>query len=498
MKRMLNAAALLTILALAITAHADEFSYNPPGQLEGGNVSGRADDRVYVPGMRHPIEEAPSYANSQIYGHGGFQGPGGGQCDPNNYAFPWSDNFCESRSWNMPLCPSGTGHQGQDIRPATCTDKAHWAVAAESGTITSIGTYSVNLMSDTGTKHRYLHMDPGTLAVTRGQRVNKGDRLGLVSNAFGGTPTTIHLHYDLNQNVEGVGNAYVPTYMSLIRSYEELIGMEAEPCPAIAPDGATLDNNTRCFSLQGNPRFWRYVEDAGIEGDLYWTNAWTNDSPGNWARWRLNFTEAGRYRVSINNVPEYAQSQQAIYTVRHAGTEDTVRVDQSQPGPDGWVTVGEFEFAVGEDQSVSVFDNTGESSDLERHIMVDGLRFERLDGQPPMPDAGMPDADVSDPPMEDVIEPDVPEEEEDATPTADVPEPEEDAAPPPPIDDPPVDNNNGNGGDQEEDPNDAIGTSSQVKQASCAQASSPRAPMGGTALWLGLMALVWGLRRRRA
>ena len=38
-----------------------------------------------------------------------------------NYSYPWQDNFCETRDFQAGQCPGGFGHQGQDIRPATCT-----------------------------------------------------------------------------------------------------------------------------------------------------------------------------------------------------------------------------------------------------------------------------------------------------------------------------------------------------------------------------------------
>ena len=225
---------LLALSVAPVSVHA-QFTYTPPGELEspGGGATrpgaGRVDDRVYAPGMRFPIESGPAYANSQIYGHGGYMGPGGGQCTAANFAYPWHDNYCEERSWDMPLCPSGRGHQGQDIRPATCVDNTHWAVAAADGTITNIGSYSVYVTADDGTRYDYLHMEPSSLVVSRGQRVTRGQRLGRVSDAFGGTSTTIHLHFNIRQNVSGVGTVYVPTYMSLVESYAALIGVAVGP-----------------------------------------------------------------------------------------------------------------------------------------------------------------------------------------------------------------------------------------------------------------------------
>jgi hypothetical protein len=205
----------------AAPALGQPFSYLPPGDLVAGSGQGREDYTIYAPGIRFPIEQTPAYANSQVYMNGGMYGPGGGQCDAVNYSYPWRDNYCEIRSWDMPLCPSGTGHQGQDIRPATCNNSAYWAVATTAGTITHIGSYSVYLTAADGTRYDYLHMS--TVQVAEGNAVARGDRLGMVSNQFGGTPTTIHLHFNIQQAVGGVGTVYVPPYMSLVAAYQAMV-----------------------------------------------------------------------------------------------------------------------------------------------------------------------------------------------------------------------------------------------------------------------------------
>jgi murein DD-endopeptidase MepM/ murein hydrolase activator NlpD len=371
---------VLCVVFVASAATANDFTYQPPGDLEETGKDGRVDDQVYVPNMRYPIENAPSYANSQVWGHGGYRGPGGGQCDDANYSYPWWDNFCETRSWDVALCPSGKGHQGQDIRPATCEDAKHWAVAAEAGTITNIGTYSMYLQADNGTRHRYLHMQAASYTVGEGATVSKGQRLGKVSNEFGGTPTTIHLHYDLYQNVAGVGNTSVPTYMALVESYERLLGEPAEPCQTLGADGGTIDDSGNCFTLHGPPDSWRYVTNAGHNGQLHWTYAWDDPDPGNWAEWAIQLSEAGEYRVEVFLVGEYAQAQRGLYTVRHNGIEQEVRLDMTQGA--GWRSLGEFDFAAGGDQRVAVYDNTGESLDLSRKIIADAIRLTRIDNEP--------------------------------------------------------------------------------------------------------------------
>lgn len=200
--------------------------FMPPGDLAPESGVGQAVQINYVPGMRFPLEAGQAYANSQVYGHGGFLGPGGGQCDTANYSYAWRDNFCEIRGYSTPMCPSGTGHQGQDIRPASCEDALHWAVAADDGVITSVGSYSVRLMSPEGVRYTYLHLDRPSLLVVPGEEVVRGRRLGRVSNEFGGNPTTIHLHFEIKMAVEtgqGLQNTNIPPYLALVESYQALL-----------------------------------------------------------------------------------------------------------------------------------------------------------------------------------------------------------------------------------------------------------------------------------
>ena len=215
---------------------APTFTYDAPGKLAPGSGTGRDDSKVYAPGIRFPMESGPAYANSQVWGHGGNSGPkNSGQCDAENFSYPWHDNYCESRTWDMPLCPSGTGHQGQDIRAASCVKDVHWVVAVSDGTVTNVGSYSVYITTADGTRFDYLHMS--NVAVKEGDTVKRGQRIGKVSNQFGGEATTVHLHFNIKQNVAGVGMVFVPTYMTLVESYDELLNpkppvVDAGPPPA--------------------------------------------------------------------------------------------------------------------------------------------------------------------------------------------------------------------------------------------------------------------------
>ncbi|WP_417496408.1 M23 family metallopeptidase [Maricaulis sp.] len=207
------------------------FSWMPAGDLAEDSGTGQLLQINYAPGMRFPIEAGQAYANSQVYGYGGYLGPAGGQCNAANYAYSWRDNFCETRGYGTPMCPTGHGHQGQDIRPASCNDGIHQALASADGTITSIGSYSVRLMSDDGVRYTYLHLDKPSLQVAVGDHVTRGQPIGFVSNEFGDTATTIHLHFEIKMAVEtggGIQNTSVPPYLALVDSYQRLLEGEED------------------------------------------------------------------------------------------------------------------------------------------------------------------------------------------------------------------------------------------------------------------------------
>lgn len=370
--------ALIFAAALLSSASAEEFIWSPPGDLEAGS-NGLEDWTDYVPGMRFPIESAPAYANSQVYGAGGLHGPPGvgGTCDPSNYTMPWRDNYCEPRAHAMPLCPSGTGHQGQDIRPASCEKGIHAVVSADAGTVTHIGSYSVSIVSADGTRHRYLHMDMANLAVSLHQSVSRGQRIGFVSNDFGGTPTSIHLHYDIQQVLEGFAQpVYVSPYMALVHAYQRLLG---EPCELIPAEGTVLDDRSPCVRLHGAAQFWRDVADErAYGGTLRWTRAFDGQNPSNWAEWELYFEAGGRYRLGLHSVTEYGSSEKLPILIQHKEGETEFILDLSAHG-DGFVPLGEYLFGEGSSGSIALFDNTGEAGALDRRIPIDALEVVRVE-----------------------------------------------------------------------------------------------------------------------
>ncbi|MEM9965746.1 MAG: M23 family metallopeptidase [Asticcacaulis sp.] len=223
-----------------------EVPHQAAGLLPAGSGSGYDDTRNWAPGICFPLADTPAYANSQVYRPGGSAVPSNpSQCAPENYAYPWIDNFCESRSWVNPVCNSGKGHQGQDLRPKACTNNTYWAVAAEDGVITQMGSYTVALTADAPPYrvYRYLHLQNASLKVGLHDRVKRGQKIGKVSNNMGtsgGKPvyTTIHLHFEirvsqsetLSDGTMLAENAFVPPYTALLDAYQRKL---AGDCPVV-------------------------------------------------------------------------------------------------------------------------------------------------------------------------------------------------------------------------------------------------------------------------
>lgn len=230
-----------------------DFTYRPPGDIIPNSGSrkqgGRPDFNAYSQ-IRFPLEKAPAYIHSQSFGkrRSDHDELGGG-----NTSYPWRDTFCEARSFNVGQCPSGFGHQGQDIRPGACLPgaadhcdpKQQGVVAARDGVlIRSAKAQGVTLQINSRTEHirfRYMHMNPAWMdadGLLNGRRVEEAEQIGVVSNYLDHpNGTTRHLHFDV-QVFTRDGWIWVNPYVTLISAYERLIrgrGREVIPEPAASP-----------------------------------------------------------------------------------------------------------------------------------------------------------------------------------------------------------------------------------------------------------------------
>ena len=240
-------------------AFSADFTYRPPGDIITGtgyhHQNGRADFNAYSQ-IRFPLEKAPALVSSQQFGkrrsgerHSIYQG-----------VYPWRDNFCEARSFNVGQCASGFGHQGQDLRPVACPAgsdndeacnfKRQPILAVRDGiVIRSLRQQAATLQINTSTEHirfRYMHMNPSAMdadGVLNGRRVSEGEQIGVVSNYLDRpNGTSRHLHFDV-QVFTRDGWIWVNPYVTLISAYERLIhgrGREIGPLIAASPVARAL------------------------------------------------------------------------------------------------------------------------------------------------------------------------------------------------------------------------------------------------------------------
>src|SRR5262249_60507554 len=114
-------------------------------------------------------------------------------------------NVCETRNFYVGQCPGGLGHQGQDIRPATCKQRIqganrcepylHDVVAARDGAVLrSQGQEALYLVVNAPGEHirmRYLHMSPKQIdaeGMVSGRLLRQHKALAKLSTTFDPPP----------------------------------------------------------------------------------------------------------------------------------------------------------------------------------------------------------------------------------------------------------------------------------------------------------------------
>ncbi|MEZ4287353.1 MAG: M23 family metallopeptidase [Polyangiales bacterium] len=201
---------------------ADRWRADPPfpvGELLPELAGyGDSSETNHSPGMRFPIQDAPAYSRVVLYAYnGGTNAP---------QAYPWRDTYCEKAhngdSGASTCGKQGTGvHHGIDILPSTRSNDVHPMLSATAGTVSSIGSFSVNVNGDDGKKYQYLH--GLSVAVGEGQRVSAGTKIANVGNNMGGAATVVHLHFGIRVPTSS-GFMWVNPYPASVDAYERLIG----------------------------------------------------------------------------------------------------------------------------------------------------------------------------------------------------------------------------------------------------------------------------------
>jgi murein DD-endopeptidase MepM/ murein hydrolase activator NlpD len=244
-----------------------DFTYRQSGDIVASSGarkrSGHVDLTAYSQ-IRFPLEKTPAFVRSQSLG----------KRKSDERGYPWQDNFCEARSFEVGQCASGFGHQGQDIRPGACPvqnserpdacdPKRQAIVAVRDGVvIRSPKQQAATLQINTRNEHirfRYMHMNPSAMdanGILNGRRVAEGEKIGVVSNYLDHpNGTSRHLHFDV-QVFTRDGWLWVNPYTTLVSAYERLIrgrGRElgTEPAATAAVAHALPEDATRPDAQEG-------------------------------------------------------------------------------------------------------------------------------------------------------------------------------------------------------------------------------------------------------
>lgn len=231
-------------------ARSADFSYRPSGDIipnSGYRKQGGHPDAMAYAQIRFPLEKAPAFVHSQSHAKR--------DKDDGPTAYPWRDNFCESRSFEVWQCGGGYGHQGEDIRAADCASpgdgrapcdpKQRGIVAVRDAVVIRASKdQAATLEVNSRTEHirfRYMHMNPQALnadGVFNGRIVTEGEKVGVISNYLDHPAgTSMHLHFDV-QVFTRDGWIWVSPYVTLVSAYERLIrarGREVGPEIASTP-----------------------------------------------------------------------------------------------------------------------------------------------------------------------------------------------------------------------------------------------------------------------
>ena len=226
-----------------------DFTYRPTGDIianTGYRKQAGHPDIITYSQIRFPLQKAPARVRSQSFARRDKTDTG---------VYPWRDNFCESRSFEVWQCPSGHGHQGEDVRAANCPpageggercDPKQQAVVAvrDATVIRGPKDQAATLQVNSRTEHirfRYMHMNPQVMnadGVLNGRIVAEGEKIGVISNYLDHPAgTSMHLHFDV-QVFTRDGWIWVNPYVTLVSAYERLIrgrGREIGPEMAGAP-----------------------------------------------------------------------------------------------------------------------------------------------------------------------------------------------------------------------------------------------------------------------
>ena len=131
----------------------------------------------------------------------------------------------------------------------------------------------------------------------------------------------------------------------------------------------TIDDLDPTFHNYGDSEWWREV-DGGYDGHFYWTNSTSHSYDVCYAEWYPILPGPAEYEVLVY-IPESNAQADARYRIFHAGSEDTVVIDQSSYSSE-WVSLGTYYFDNVPQEKVYLGDATGVTGE---NIAVDAIKW---------------------------------------------------------------------------------------------------------------------------
>ena len=221
----------------------------------------------------------------------------------------------------------------------------------------------------------YAHMRKWSVAVSTGQHVDCGDKLGQVGSS--GYSTGPHIHFQVRTPVYGDDDPFAGDCSGPLSYWVDqggYMGLPSRQCEGGSPTSVIVDDSDAGFTKSCGTGDWWWDGSGGYENHFFWT--YTNgDALDCEGTWRPNLPSSGTYKVYSYIPLSYdASSTRARFEIHHSGGVQEVRVDQSVWG--GFFQyMGTFSFPAGSTGYVQLRDDTGEAF-MSAQIAFDAIKFE--------------------------------------------------------------------------------------------------------------------------
>lgn len=291
----------------------------------------------------------------------------------------------------------GAWHPGEDWNGKTGgdTDLGEPVFAISHGRVVDSDFYRPGWGNVTLIEHRlpdgrvvwsqYAHMEDRRVAT--GEVVARGQHIGGIGKGADNR-WVAHLHFEIRKK-----NLPANQWFDLVRHRDQVVANYENPRVFIQSHLAldyphqpsrvgfeiVVDNDN---SDRGAGRFRKARVDSwwsapfGFRGSTLWTFA-VAERLENWAEWRPNLPEAGRYDMLVFVPRSHATTRSARYEVNHRDGRTEATVDQSRYF-DEWVSLGAYDFDAGTAGYLRLTDVTGEDWSLRRRVAFDAAKWVRV------------------------------------------------------------------------------------------------------------------------